>query len=64
MKFLSTIIKSLYHDSLLNQSVAVFTHVLQDLVGSIVAGGGGGLGGHSQRVDQSLEGEQSNRHSS
>lgn len=64
MKFVSTMIKSLYHDSLLNQSVAVFTHVLQDLVSSIVAGCGGGLGGHSQRVDQSLEGEQSNSHSS
>lgn len=48
-------IKFLYHDGLLNQSVAVFTHVLQDLVSSIVAGCGGGLGGHSQRVDQSLE---------
>lgn len=48
-------IKSLYHDGLLNQSVAVFTHVLQDLVSSIVASCGGGLGGHSQWVDQSLE---------
>lgn len=47
--------KRLYHDGLLNQSVAVFTHVLQDLVSSVVAGCGGGLGGHSQRVDQSLE---------
>lgn len=64
MIFVSTIIKSLYHDGLLNQSVAVFTHVLQDLVRSIVAGCGGGLGGHSQRVDQSLGGEQSNSHSS
>lgn len=59
-------IKSLYHDGLLNQSVAVFTHVLQDLVSSIVAGCGGGLGGYSQWVDQSLEvnREQCNNHSS
>lgn len=33
----------------------MFTHVLQDFVSSIVAGGGGGLGGHSQWVNQSLE---------
>ena len=46
---------SLYHHGLLNQSVAVFTHVLQDLVSSIVARCSGGLGGHSQRVDQCLE---------
>lgn len=48
--------KSLYQDGLLHQRVAVFTHVLQDLVCSIVSGGGCGLGGHSERVDQSLEG--------
>lgn len=52
----SSIIQRLYHDGLLNQSVAVLAHVLQDLVGSIVAGGGGGLGGHRERVDQGLEG--------
>lgn len=40
-------IKSLYHDGLLDQGIAVLTHILQDLVGSIVAGCGGGLGGHS-----------------
>lgn len=45
----------MYHDGLLDQSVAVFTHVLQDLVSSVVSGCGGGFGGHSQWVDQSLE---------
>lgn len=34
----------------------MLAHVLQDLVGCIVPGRGGGLGGYSQRVDQSLEG--------
>lgn len=48
-------IKSVYHDGLLDQSVAVLAHVLQDLVSSIVAGCCCGFGGHSQRVDQSLE---------
>lgn len=43
--------KSVYHDGLLNQSVAVFAHILQDLVSSIVAGRGGGLGGDGQWVD-------------
>lgn len=40
-----------YHDGLLHQRVAVLAHVLQDLVGCIVPGRGGGLGGYSQRVD-------------
>lgn len=44
-------VKSQYHDGLLHQSVAVLAHVLQDLVGSVVSGRGGGLGGHGQRVD-------------
>lgn len=48
-------ISDCYHHGLLNQSVAVFTHVLQDLVRSIVAGCGGRLGSHSQWVDQSLQ---------
>lgn len=41
----------IYHDGLLDQSVAVLTHVLQDLISSVMAGGGGGLGRHGQRVD-------------
>lgn len=55
VKYMYDMLQSLYHHGLLDQSVAVFTHVLQDLVSSIVAGCGGGLGGHSQGVDQSLE---------
>lgn len=55
LRFFLSRIKCVYHDGLLNQSVAVFTHVLQDFVSSIVAGGGGRLGGHSEWVDQSLE---------
>jgi len=43
-----------YHNGLLDQGVAVLTHVLQDLVGCIVAGSGGGLGGHSKWINQSL----------
>lgn len=58
-------IQCLYHHGLLNQSVAVFTHVLQNFVSSVVACRGGGLGGHSQWVDQSLEenGEESSNES-
>lgn len=41
----------IYHDGLLDQSVAVLAHVLQDLISSIMAGGGGRLGSHGQRVD-------------
>lgn len=48
------LVKCQYHDGLLHQCVAVLAHVLQDLVGGVVPGRGGGLGGHSQRVDQSL----------
>lgn len=44
-------INFIYHDGLLDQSVAVLAHVLQDLVSSIMAGGGGRLGSHGQRVD-------------
>lgn len=29
----------------------MLAHVLQDLISSIMAGGGGGLGSHSQRVN-------------
>ena len=50
-----------HHDGLLHQSVAVLTHVLEDLVGSVVPGGGGGLGRHGQRIDQSLRNKTANQ---
>lgn len=43
-----------YHHGLLDQRVAVLTHVLQDLVGCIVTGCGGRLRSHCQGVDEGL----------
>ena len=46
---------SLTHQhGLLDQGVAVLTHVLEHLVGGGVAGGDTRLAGHGERVDQGL----------
>ena len=50
-----------HHHGLLHQRVAVFAHVLQDFVGCVVPGRGGGLGGHCQRVDEGLKQAQKER---
>lgn len=44
-----------YQHGLLYQSVAVFTHVLQDFVGCCLAGRNVRLGGHSKGVNQGLK---------
>lgn len=49
-----------HHHGLLDQGVAVLTHVLQNLVGCVVAGCGCGLRSHSQGVDEGLRQTQRN----
>lgn len=44
-----------HHHGLLDQGVTVLAHVLQDLVGCIVAGCCGRLGSHRKRVDEGLK---------
>lgn len=52
---LETVERLTHHHGLLDQGVTVLTHVLQDLVGRIVASCCGRLGSHREGVDEGLK---------
>ena len=43
-----------HHHGLVDQTLAVLLHLVQDLVGGVPPGCSVGLAGHSQRIDESL----------